>query len=174
MNKISLKIKDTLLSFEKNPQNSFPYFVSKVTLEYAYKIPETIKIITIIGNRKTLSCRKYRIKKMKNEVVVSEVQNLFKGNFDLTSEEGIELFSIYCGNIQHFFIYSDGDEENNKKYLLDEDFKMIFLEKKRVENETKYLLQNITKIEKFISDNKFLNKKIKDRTNYLNSVIERH
>lgn len=174
MNQISLEIKEKLRDFKQNPQNSYPYFVSKVAVEYAYRIPETIKVITLSVEDNSIFCRKYRVEKEKNSghKFVKGIQGEATRKFNFAEEADRSKFGEYCGNVQHFFIYSDGNEEMIKEYLLEDDFKMMLAENKRPEKEAEYLNENITMFEGFIIENKFLNKRIRERKEWIKEVIQ--
>lgn len=172
MNQISLEIKEKLREFKQNPQNSYPYFVSKVAVEYAYRIPETIKIITLSTENNYIVCKKYRVenKKESNSKIVKGMQGESTRKFNLALYDDRVKLSEYFGNTQHFFIYPDGKEETLKKYLLKDDFKKILTENKRPEKEVEYLNENIHVLKEFITENKFLNKRIKERKEWIKKL----
>ncbi|MGL5982119.1 MAG: AHH domain-containing protein [Cetobacterium sp.] len=174
MNQISLEIKEKLRDFKQNPQNSYPYFVSKVAVEYAYSIPETIKVITLSAANDSVFCRKYRVENEKNSdhKFVKGIQGEGIRKFNFSEEIDRSKFGEYCGNVQHFFIYSGENEEIIKEYLLEDDFKITLPENSRPEKEAEYLNENIVMLEGFVIENKFLNKRIRERKEQIKKVIQ--
>ncbi|MGL5963228.1 MAG: AHH domain-containing protein [Fusobacteriaceae bacterium] len=174
MNQISLEIKEKLRDFKQNPQNSYPYFVSKVAVEYAYSIPETIKVITLSAANDSVFCRKYRVENEKNSdhKFVKGIQGEGIRKFNFSEEIDRSKFGEYCGNVQHFFIYSSENEEIIKEYLLEDDFKIMLPENSRPEKEAEYLNENIVMLEGFVIENKFLNKRIRERKEQIKKVIQ--
>ena len=74
--------------------------------------------------------------------------------------------------MQKFLIDSGRNEEINKKYLLEDDYKMILTENSRPEKEAENLNKNISMLEEFVTENKFLNKMVRERKEWIKQVIQ--
>lgn len=99
LNKVSRNVEEKLIAFEVNPRKSFPFFVSKVSVEYAYNIPATSKIAVIYNGKSGLTAKKYRVERyMKNDLKIIFIE---KG--ELIVCDDIELIR-FCENIMYFLI----------------------------------------------------------------------
>lgn len=63
LNNLSQEIKGYLDQFEKNPKNSFPYFVSKEAVSYAFDLPSTVKIILLTPSSQGYTAEKFRLER---------------------------------------------------------------------------------------------------------------
>jgi hypothetical protein len=69
MNSLSKKVERYLLAFENNPRMSFPFFVSKVTVEYAYDLPATSKLVVLYKKGIHIRAKRIRLERyLKNEL----------------------------------------------------------------------------------------------------------
>ena len=99
MNGLSKKVEKYLLNFKDNPRMSFPFFVSKVTVEYAYDLPSTTKIIVIYGDNNHIMAKKVRMERyLKNDLKINPVD---KGGIEISDNNE---FIAFCENIIYFFI----------------------------------------------------------------------
>lgn len=104
INRVSKIIEDRLVAFEANPRKSFPFFVSKVSVEYAYNIPSTSKVIVIYRNGTELCACKYRIERyMKNDLEI-----FFNEKGSCPADNG-ETFVKFCENVMYFFVENGAD-----------------------------------------------------------------
>lgn len=101
LNKVSKNVEEKLLAFKENPRKSFPFFVSKVAVEYAYNIPATSKIVVLYNDKSGISAKKYRVERyMKNElrIIFNE-----KGVMKISDDAD---FIRFCDNVMYFLIDS--------------------------------------------------------------------
>lgn len=104
LNKVSENVEEKLLSFGENPRKSFPFFVSKVSVEYAYNIPATSKIIVLYKNDSSVMAKKYRVERyMKNELKI-----VFNEKGGMKVHDAAD-FIRFCDNIMYFLIDSNID-----------------------------------------------------------------
>ena len=107
LDKVSGNVEEKLTAFENNPRKSFPFFVSKVAVEYAYNIPATSKIVVIYRGKSGLTARKYRVERyMRNDLKI-----IFNEKGELKVGDDIEMIR-FCENIMYFLI------DRNANYLL--------------------------------------------------------
>ena len=99
LNGLSKKVERYLVDFKENPRKSFPFFVSKVTVEYAYDLPSTTKIIVIYGDHNHIMAKKVRMERyLKNDLKINPVD---KGGIEISDNKE---FIAFCENIIYFFI----------------------------------------------------------------------
>ena len=109
MNQLSREIENYLLAFEKKPKNSYPFFVSKVAVEYAYDAPKTGKVIFIYKGQDGVYASKFRVsRKQKDNYNVQVIQNETQPQMRI-SNGNMKEFVRYCENVMHFWI-----DENSK------------------------------------------------------------
>lgn len=158
MNRISSDIKKKLLDFKKNPKESHPYFVSKLAMFYAYKIPETVKVIIMRLEEKKIHSQEYRVKRKKeiDKLIFNEKESL---SINLENLDELLKLSEYCSNICYFILLGD-ESEKIENFLLDEDYKLT-LENSR-EKIGKILDENQDKIKIFLKENPYETKYIKE------------
>lgn len=102
LNSLSRKVEGYLLKFEKDPRSSFPFFVSRVAVEYAYNLPTAGKIVVVyhspdgMVHAKKVRLERYR----KNELQVIPNE---KGDMAVEAgEAGTLEFIRFCENALHF------------------------------------------------------------------------
>lgn len=142
MDDVSIKIKKYLDNFKTNPKKSFPYFVSKVTVEYAFNLPQTAKIIAIFNGDNNIIANKYRLERyLKND---NKVLATITGTHIIDSND--KDFINFCENIQYFFI------SNN--YILPFNTVVIptFISRD-INADNANIDNNINQILKFVGDN---------------------
>ena len=100
MNEISIKVEKYLLNFKNNPKDSFPFFVSKVAVEYAYNLPRARKLIVVYsGDDGSIYAKKLRVERyIKDNLKIS-----IKDNGDILIKNTNE-FIMFCENAMHFLI----------------------------------------------------------------------
>lgn len=101
-NKSEKGIRDYLTDFELSPRKSFPFYVSKVAIEYAFKIPKRFKVIIIYLENNVLYAKKIvlsRFLKNDNKLFIQKEldKTRFASNFD---------FIKFCENVSFFFVDS--------------------------------------------------------------------
>lgn len=97
MNGLSSKVEGYLLEFGNNPRKSFPFFVSKVSVEYAYNLPAVSKLVIIYQEGKKTRAKKIRIERyMKNALEIVPVE---KDDIEITDDK---TFIRFCENIMYF------------------------------------------------------------------------
>ena len=102
INNVSNNVEEKLKAFENDPRKSFPFFVSKVSVEYAYNIPSTSKIIVLSNEKNGIAAKKYRVERyIKNDLKV-----IFNEKGTLLSKSTDELIA-FCENIMYFLIDND-------------------------------------------------------------------
>lgn len=102
MNYVADKVYKKLDSFSE-PKTSFPFFVSKLSMQYAYNAPRSGKFIYIeeIGSNIVFTKYKYtKNKKDDNNIILSE-----KGEFKELND--LNSLIIFCENVKYFFVRSD-------------------------------------------------------------------
>lgn len=153
MNKISIEIEQSLLSFEKRPKSSFPYFVSKQSVDYAYDVPKTGKIIIIYSQEKGLYASKFRIsRKRKDNYQIIVTQNQEIPYIKVTKDTMLE-FVKYCENIMHFLI--DSRIEKELPWRCENEF--ICRKEINEKNINEYVLKHSTELFAFIDSNELEN-----------------
>lgn len=101
LNNLSLKIEKYLLNFGENPKKSFPFFVSKVAVEYAFDLPRTSKIVVIYKSKDSIHAKRIRLERyLKNELEIVPVE---KEDIKINDRE---VFIRFCENVMHFIIDS--------------------------------------------------------------------
>lgn len=104
LNKVSRNVEEKLKAFETNPRKSFPFFVSKVSVEYAYNIPATSKIVVIYNGKSGLTAKKYRVERyMKNDLKI-----IFNEKGEMIVDDDSELIR-FCENIMYFLVDDKSD-----------------------------------------------------------------
>lgn len=99
MNSLSKRIEQYLLAFEKNPRMSFPFFVSKVSVEYAYDLPATSKLVVLYKKGIHIRAKRIRLERyMKNELRIIPIEKE-----DIEIKDNKE-FIIFCENVMHFLV----------------------------------------------------------------------
>lgn len=99
MNSLSAKIEKHLLDFERNPKESFPFYVSKISLEYAFNLPSTIKVIVLYKENMKLRAKKVRMERYKKDglkIIPKE-----RGDIEICD---IKSFAVFCENAMFFII----------------------------------------------------------------------
>lgn len=105
MDAISEEIEGILLKFGKKPKDSYPYFVSKMAVDYAYNAPITGKIILIYQKNDGTYASKFRItRKQKDDYQIIVTQNA--ENPEVKIEGNLLDFILYCENVMHYWIDS--------------------------------------------------------------------
>lgn len=101
MDTLSRKIEKHLNDFANDPKYSFPFYVSRVAVEYAFNVPKASKIILIHNKNSNTYVSKFRLERFKtNNFSVNAIE---KGSEAITSDEA---FVSFCENIHYFFIDS--------------------------------------------------------------------
>lgn len=113
MNKISQEIKVYLDSFSEDPKNSYPYFVSKRAIAYAYDIPSTVKIIVLTSKNGVSMAHKVRFERDVNKKGENG-EFTFRGikEGETHKLEQSVSFVRFCGNVRYFV-----DTDNLKPFL---------------------------------------------------------
>ena len=101
MDYISDKIYKKLDSFSE-PKTSFPFYVSKLSMQYAYNVPKSGKIIYVEEKDSTIIYTKYHYTKHlkdSNNIILNEV-----GKFE--NVDDIKSLIVFCGNVKYFFVFN--------------------------------------------------------------------
>lgn len=149
MNEISSEVEKYLLSFERRPKDSYPFFVSKMAVDYAYDAPKTGKIILIYPKGNNIYASKFRVsRKQKNDYQIVVVQNEELPEL-LINEEGLHEFVRYCENIMHFWIDSELD------YTLPWDFSDDYVNKCKIDGNAigKYACDRSSQLFAYLDNN---------------------
>lgn len=105
MDGITSRIEQYLLAFGENPRKSFPFFVSKVAVEYAYDLPATVKLIVIYGKGTQIRAKRLRLERyLKNALKIVPVE---KADIEIKDND---QFILFCENVMHFLIDSSLEE----------------------------------------------------------------
>lgn len=153
LNAISEEIEQALLSFEKKPKNSFPYFVSKQSVDYAYDAPKTGKVVILYKQGNNIYASKFRVsRKQKNNCQVIITQNPEEPNIRVTKDTMFE-FVKYCENIMHFWI------DNRIEKDLPWDCTKEFISKREIDekNINDYAIKYSMELFTFINKNEIAN-----------------
>lgn len=94
--KISRKVEKYLLAFEAGPHLSAPYFVSKRALQYAYRIPEIVKVVVIYMADGRLWASKVEVAYGPEHFSLRERNTVPVGE--------AKAFIRFCENAMHFLI----------------------------------------------------------------------
>lgn len=97
MNQISQEIKKKLDLFRDNPQKSYPYYVSKTAVSYAFDVPRTLKLMVIRQNAHGKFGTIYRIQRLVKNDRAIEVKAVGTHPVESTSS-----FIKFCANITCF------------------------------------------------------------------------
>ena len=151
MNSLSKKVERYLLAFGNNPRKSFPFFVSRISVEYAYDLPATSKLIVIYRKQNQIRAKKIRLERyMKNGLKIVPIEKE-----DIMIQDKMS-FIRFCENVMHFYIdilLTDFELPFSKKSLES-------LARRKVNFEgldiMKYLCSNSSEIMAFISQNEFI------------------
>ena len=153
MDKISKEIEDMLMKFEKNPKESYPYFVSKMSVDYAYDAPKTGKIILLYKKQENIFASKFRVsRKQKDNYQVIIVQNEEIPEMRIDTNNLI-TFIRYCENIMYFWI----DKNLEKGLPWNCDKEIINYRAINGEDIYRYACDNSTEIFTFIDKNEITN-----------------
>lgn len=146
INNVSKNVEDKLLAFENNPRKSFPFFVSKVSVEYAYNIPSTSKIIVLFNEKNGITAKKYRVERyMKNDLKI-----IFNEKGVLSFKSTDELI-LFCENIMYFLI--DGDVDYQLPFLPSENDPYVMRTANIGDNADDYLQNHSNEVMAFIQQN---------------------
>ena len=99
MDAVSRKVERYLLAFEKNPKKSFPYYVSKVAVEYAFDLPSASKIIAVYQKDGAIRAKRVRMERYQKD----GLQVIPKEQEDILLKDRME-FIKFCQNAMHFLI----------------------------------------------------------------------
>lgn len=130
MNKVSKKVGQKLLDFKNGPKRSFPYYVSKEAIRYAFDVPQKKKFIVIYSKE-----NKYR-KSSQLTAVKMTVTRYKKDSYEvLFSADEEHVFS----DARSFIFFA-----NNVKYFicLTSDFKIPWI----IDNSREYVLNDTTSL----------------------------
>jgi hypothetical protein len=106
MDETSFEIEKSLMKFSTRPKDSYPYFVSKTAVDYAYDAPKTGKIIILYYKGDRIYASKFRVsRKQKNNYAIVVTQNEEQPSIRITTE-GMREFVRYAENVMHFWIDS--------------------------------------------------------------------
>lgn len=106
LDRTSYEIEQMLLKFAARPKDSYPYFVSKVSVDYAYDAPKTGKLMILYNKKGEIYASKFRIsRKQKNGYAVVIMPNEEQPYLKIT-KDGLHEFVRYSENIMHFWIDS--------------------------------------------------------------------
>lgn len=104
MDETSREIEEMLMRFSKKPKDCYPYFVSKMSVDYAYDAPKTGKIILVYKKGEDIYASKFRVsRKQKDNYQVMVVQNQELPELKI-EKNTLQEFVRYCENIMHFWI----------------------------------------------------------------------
>lgn len=150
MNSLSKKVEKYLLAFGNNPRKSFPFFVSKIAVEYAYNLPATSKLVVIYKMQDQIRAKRVRLERyMKNGLKIVPIEKA-----DILIQDKIP-FIHFCENVMHFYIDSsltDFEIPFSKESLTCLVKRTIDFKGKDVMN---YLCSNSSEIMAFIKQNEF-------------------
>lgn len=152
-NEISGEVGKKLCDFSKQPKASYPFFVSKVSVDYAYGAPKTGKVILIYKKGNDIFASKFRIsRKQKDDYKIKIVQNQEIPELKVDDEHLLE-FVRYCDNTILFWIDNDIDTMLPWKYDKDK------IEKRNIDGENieKFAIQNATELFAFMDTNEVTN-----------------
>lgn len=111
LNNISSEIEQILLKFGKKPKDCYPFFVSKISVDYAYDAPKTGKIIIVYEHDGSVYASKFRVsRKQKDDYQIIVTQNQEIPEIKISNDTMLD-FIRYCENIIHFWIDSKLDKE---------------------------------------------------------------
>lgn len=106
MDGLSREIETMLMRFSNRPKDSYPFFVSKRAVDYAYDAPKTGKIILMYPREEGMYASKFRVsRKQKDNYQVVVVQNEELPELEIKHDSLLE-FVRYSENIMHFWIDS--------------------------------------------------------------------
>lgn len=104
LNHVSKNIESCLLRFEQNPKASFPFFVSRAAVEYAFDLPSSKKIVVLYKDSKeqirAKRVRMERYRKNDLRIIPNEKGDMAVGESESQREELIR----FCENTMHFLI----------------------------------------------------------------------
>ena len=104
LNDISATIAGCLKKFKNNPQESYPFYVSRLAVLYSYNLPRAAKLIVVYrDDKQTLHAIRYRVERYKknNLKIVFKKQN----TMTLSGSEASNIdFVFFCENARHFLI----------------------------------------------------------------------
>ncbi len=103
MNRISKKVELKLLEFEVNPKKSYPFFVSKAAIDYAFDVPRRKKFMIICkrnGSATAVSFTATRYQKNDNAVYIENTGEHIINNTD--------DFIRYAENVRYFILLDIG------------------------------------------------------------------
>lgn len=153
LNEISGEIETSLNRFAKQPKNSYPFFVSKVSVDYAYGAPKTGKVILIYQKGNAVFASKFRIsRKQKDDYKIKVVQNQDIPEMKVDDEHMLD-FIRYCDNTILFWIDKKNDMVLPWKYSKDK-IERRCIDGENIEN---YAIQNATELFAFMDTNEVTN-----------------
>ena len=104
LNDISATIAAYLNKFKNNPQDSYPFYVSRLAVLYSFNLPRAAKLIVVYrDDRDHLHAVRYRVERYKknNLKIVFKKQN----TMTLSGSESSNIdFVFFCENARHFLI----------------------------------------------------------------------
>lgn len=120
MNDISNEIENALKKFSVHPKDSYPYFVSKMAVDYAYDAPKTGKIIFVYYKNGSVYASKFRVsRKRSNDYRIVVTQNDEVPYLKISDDTLLE-FVRYSENIIHFWI--DSRIERGLPWNIDDEY----------------------------------------------------
>lgn len=114
MNCLSKKVEGYLLDFERSPKASYPFYVSKLALEYAFQLPSSVKIIVLFREEGTLKGKQVRVeryKKDKLQIIPKEKETMV-----LREDTDIRQWALFCQNAMYFLADETIEEEKKETY----------------------------------------------------------